>query len=554
MTRSDSSRRTFFKIFSLALAGGWLSACAPEAVEAGAQAASEDSLAPTASVKPSHTAAASATRQATAAASPTLPPIPTTAASHTPAPTLAPSPTARPAEARGILTPMQTTRLAERARKYVAETEEDATRVARSLGYLENDGHPASVCGPLSAAVLRDAGLISAYTDLHEFWLLNPRLNLPVLERTFPKDEFTWFHTDQSTAAFDFKSFPLMAGDFLYLFAGDPGSFEHMLTVSKVDEEGRAYTVTNIHTPEGYVIQEVLLVDPEQPGVGQLADWTNRQKNGKLGLTGFGGFLLIRFNTPVHDPSAWERQFARDLDSILENAGGTWRIYIKEIGGPVLYARDERRILHPASIIKLPIAMLFFKSLEQMGIRDYEAATSKGIDGRSYQQLLHAMLVKSEEKAADSLAKAIRANRLDVRATLQAWNVAHTYIEVRQSTARDIATLFEGLYNRDFLEPAPREILLDYLAEYTPGDDLRLGMMRQYLPPGTPFYNKRGTITDELLVAADAALVRIPLPRGDVDYLLVAFGYQGEKQTTFDRLEMALGEIGILFWQFTRGL
>ncbi len=182
----------------------------------------------------------------------------------------------------------------------MAGTEKDAIQVARSLGYLKNDGHPASVCGPLAVAILREAGLISRYVDLHDFWLLNPRdrMNVKILERTFPRDEFMWYQNRISTAEFDFQAFPFKAGDFIYLYAGDPGSFEHMLTVSRVDEGGRAYAVTNFDTPDGYVIQEVVLYDPTQPGVGKFYDWTNR-KNYRYGLTGFGGFDLWRFAKPV---------------------------------------------------------------------------------------------------------------------------------------------------------------------------------------------------------------------------------------------------------------
>jgi beta-lactamase class A len=457
-----------------------------------------------------------------------------------------------------VLTMDQKRSLAAAALNYIADSEEKGTQIARSLGYLENDGHPISVCGPLSAAILRDAGLISPYVVLHDFWLLNPRQNPAILEQTFPPEDFNWFQTDQSIASFDFASFPLRAGDFIYLFAGERGSFEHMLVVSRVDEAGRAYAVTNINTTEGTLIQEVLLVDPGKPNIGQFAVWTDR-KNSSLGLTGFGGFLLIRFRTPVPEKTAPEQWFSRKLDKLLETTGGLWRILIKEVDrkedrGRVIYARHERQTTHPASVIKVPIAMLFLKSLEKAGVQNYSEALSKGIDGRSYRQLLEAMLVKSEEKATDSLEKAILESNLDVQATLQAWGAQHTFIDIRQSTAREIAILFEGLYNGNLLKAISRQIILTHMAAYTPGDDLRLGTLRKYLPPGYPFYNKRGTITDDLLVVADAAIVRIPQKQGDMDYIIAAFGYQGEKPTTAAKLEAALGEISTLFWQFTRKL
>ena len=557
MLSRNLSRRDFLRLAGLGLAGSYLSACAPEApASAAAWLITETS--PTAPANPT----ASATSQpsltalkveailpATSTPAPTQAP-PTQAPS--PSPTLAPGATLRPAT--DVLTQAQKKRLASAALRYIAADEVKAIQVARSLGYLDHDGHPASVCGPLAAAILRDAGLLSQYVDLHEFWLLNPRTGQSVLERNFPRDAFIWYQTSQSTADYDFGAFPLKAGDFVYLYAGDPGSFEHMLIVSRLDEQGRPYAVTNINTPQGYVIQETLLYDPARPGVGQFYDWTDRKKNGRLGLTGFGGFLLIRFQTPVIDPGPQEIALAQAVDGIVEKYGGDWRIYIKEIGGPVVYARRERYTLHPASVIKVPIAMLFFKSLEQAGVIDYTPELKKGVDGRSYQQLLKAMLVNSEEKAATSLEQDILTRRLDEFSVLESWGAPHTYIAIRQSTAYEMAILFEGLFSGRCVEAAPRQMILDYLAVYSSGDNTRLGVIRKHLPDGYPFYNKRGTITAGLLVVADTAIVKLPTRHGDKLYVIAAFAYQGKNATTYNRLETALGILANQLWQYTQDL
>ena len=105
-------------------------------------------------------------------------------------------------------------------------------------------------------------------------------------------------YSDEPLVSMDYKEDPLYAGDFLYLFAGDSGSFEHMLVVSRVDEDGRAYAVTNLKTPEGMVISEAMLYDPNKPGIGQFYEWTNRA-NDALGRTGYGGYWLWRLKTPL---------------------------------------------------------------------------------------------------------------------------------------------------------------------------------------------------------------------------------------------------------------
>lgn len=172
------------------------------------------------------------------------------------------------------------------------------------IDYLESIAeHPSLVCGPLSAVIFRDAGLLPPDTDLHGFWLLDPRLRLSqiLMETYFPEDRYEWHQFKTGTHQFDFNEFPLLPGDFLYLYAGINGTFEHIITVSRVDETGRAYTVSNLATENGFVIRELMLYDPDNPGVGQFYDWMNCDLNGWLGMTGDGGFDLWRPVAPVQD-------------------------------------------------------------------------------------------------------------------------------------------------------------------------------------------------------------------------------------------------------------
>ena len=468
------------------------------------------------------------------------------------APTSTPLPVAR---AEGdILSEQQKQRLDAAALRYVAEDEASAVQVARSLGYIKNDGHPASVCGPLAIAILRDAGLLSKYIDLHAFWLLDPRdsLNMRTLERAFPGDEFLWYKTRESIADFDFEAFPLKAGDFLYLYAGDPGSFEHMLTVSRVDQGGQAFAVTNFNTPQGYVIREVLLYDPQHPGEGKFYDWTDR-RNSHYGLTGFGGFDLWRFQVPVTDPTPSEVALADEIDQVIARYGGQWYVLLKEAGGKIHYSRRIRDAIHPASIIKVPIAMLFMKSLESQRIVDYQAALMGGFGGRSYAQLLKAMLVDSEENATETLLEDLERKRFDIAGALQAWKADSTDVRQRISSARDLAVVFDGLYG-DFLLAQPRQILLGLLKVYTPGDDTRLGVIRKLIPEGYNFYNKRGTITDEFLTVSDCALVEMPTSSGKRMFVAGAYSFHGQSQVTYEDLVKAMETMARMFVEYAMQL
>jgi beta-lactamase class A len=548
MNITKLSRKNFIKLSGLAVAGGFLAAC---------EVKTTDAKTPLILTTPTQERLVTVSNPPSATR--TL--VPT----HVPAtPTLTQPPTPQATATVAVediglpdgdvLSIGQKQRLKQAALQFVASTEPDAIRVARSLGYLKNDGHPASVCGPLAVAILRQAGLISKYIDLHDFWLLNPRdsKNMKILERTFPKDEFQWYQNRVSTAEFDFQAFPLKAGDFIYLYAGDPGSFEHMLTVSHVDEAGRAYSVTNFDTPDGYLIQEVVLYDPTQPGVGKFYDWTNR-KNYRYGLTGFGGFDLWRFAKPVLESGPQEEGLIQAIDDVIAKNGGNWYVLIRQINKPNLYAREIREPVHPASTIKVPIAMLFFHWLTKRSNQKLQDALQLGIDGRSYEQLLEAMLVISEEKATESILKALELAKEDLNKDLNEWGTDTIDVIKRIASAHDMAVLFEGLYG-NFLGEEARQFMLEELKTYTPGDDTRWGAIRKKLPEGYGFYNKRGTITDNFLVVADWAIMECPTSAGKKTYILGAFGFQGEPQTTYEGLVKTIEEMAAAFWNYVQGL
>ena len=183
--------------------------------------------------------------------------------------------------------------------RYVAPTTADGIHLARELNYIGKDGHPSNICGPLSIAILRDAGIINPDTPLDKFWLLDPkqRAARQLLARTFPTGRFDDLRTSVPLNKFDWNAFPLQPGDFLYIYAGPGGNFEHMLVVNRVDGKQRAYAVTNYATPDGFVITEVLLYDSNDKNLGIFHTWT-KQNNAMLGSTVFGGFEVWRLRSP----------------------------------------------------------------------------------------------------------------------------------------------------------------------------------------------------------------------------------------------------------------
>ena len=214
-------------------------------------------------------------------------------------PTLSPTPTLNPGQVMldsgglvitGPLSPEAQIQLYETSLTFIALT----TREARAKGEAINGkgyGSPTLICGPLSIAILRDSGLVPPETVPYNFWIINPdnQVDRNKLERLFPNDRYENIRYRTRLLNFDWRSDPLQPGDFLYLFAGTGGTFEHMLVVNRVDNLGRAYSVTNYNTGNGFIIDEMLLYDPNDPQAGLFYQWNSRPR-APLGATGFAGF------------------------------------------------------------------------------------------------------------------------------------------------------------------------------------------------------------------------------------------------------------------------
>jgi nucleoid-associated protein YgaU len=191
-------------------------------------------------------------------------------------------------------------RLRQAAMTYQAQYPEDAEKVARSLNFLDGRSESAeNICGPLAAAILRDAGLLPTQPgpvqELKSYWQARPSTNGRPWS-LFSERDYEVFRFDTPLAEFDFSAWPLQPGDFLYTYAKDLG-FEHMFVVTEVDAEGRAYTVTNQYQSWGneiwgsMLILRYLLYDPTTPGAGIIY---NEWSDPSLGKTGHNGFEVLR--------------------------------------------------------------------------------------------------------------------------------------------------------------------------------------------------------------------------------------------------------------------
>ena len=257
-----------------------------------------------------NTALPSPTRAPTRTAAPTQPftATPTTPPSKTPQPTATntaiPLPTSTftayeqmiadgQIAVRGALSKDQHIKLYETSLRFIAKTPADSLRVSTEVNGVKT--YASTTCGPLAVAILRDAGLIPADIIPHDYWLLNPDVpeNRRLLDAIFPKERYDDTRYKVKLQKFDWVTNPLEPGDFVYIYAGTGGNFEHMLVVTRVDSQGRAYSVMNVYAPDGFIIDEILLYDPLDASAGIFRQWTSRQWQ-QSGSTGFAGFELWR--------------------------------------------------------------------------------------------------------------------------------------------------------------------------------------------------------------------------------------------------------------------
>lgn len=208
------------------------------------------------------------------------------------------------------------------ALKHIAATPEDAEALARALGYAQY-AHPLTMCGPLMASILWEAGLLPDPDMIPEFWLLDPDEDQHLLQRAFPPARWQRFDFyNIPISMFDFSTFPLIPGDVVYLYSGWKWrGFEHVLVVSHVDAQGRVYAVNNVGTPKGYVVKEALLYDPQDPSDGYFIWWNDHTKKAWLGgLTGTAGLTV------------WRQKWLMPYVRALARGACAWRPPVLDVG------------------------------------------------------------------------------------------------------------------------------------------------------------------------------------------------------------------------------
>ncbi len=240
--------------------------------------------------------------------------------------------------------------------------------------------------------------------------------------------------------------------------------------------------------------------------------------------------------TAIQDDS---RDFSSLNDALIE--GVDWYILIQDANsGEILFKRNPDSPFPPASMIKIPTAIAVLSILEDQG-RTLEDLKTNGINGRNFDGLLEAMVVRSEESATDALEYFARGDN-QLRKKLDSWDLTNTKYDPRTSTASELLKSLELLNTGVALNEEYTQYLLNLMSAFTENDQILLGKFTDQLPD-CMFFNKRGTMLNPTIVA-DMGILKC----GENSWYLVVAGTPSVDSTaTFEDIKASIESFAVAF-------
>jgi len=246
----------------------------------------------------------------------------------------------------------------------------------------------------------------------------------------------------------------------------------------------------------------------------------------------------------VETPSPTATQISiTDLSSLESEIipGVDWYILIRDANtGNNLFERNADSSFPPASMIKIPTAMAVLSILQDQG-RTLEDLKTTGINGRNFDSLLEAMVVRSEESATDALEYFARGEN-QLRKKLDGWGLVNTKYDPRTSTASELLNSLELLDTGTALNRENTQYLLNLMDAFTENDQILLGNFNTQLPE-CEFLDKRGTMINPTIVA-DMGILKC----GENSWYLVVAGTPSVDSTaTFEDIQASIESFAATF-------
>lgn len=251
---------------------------------------------------------------------------------------------------------------------------------------------------------------------------------------------------------------------------------------------------------------------------------------------------VTQISTSTPSPAIPQSGYA-DLSSLKNEliSGVDWYILIQDADtGEILLENNPDSVFQPASMIKIPTAMAVLSILEDQG-RTLEDLKTTGINGRNFDSLLEAMVIRSEESATEALEYFARGDN-QLRKKLDAWGLINTKYDPRISTARELLTSLELLNTGVALNEQNTRYLLNLMGTFTENDLILLGKLTEVLPECV-FLNKRGTMLSPTIVS-DLGILNC----GEQSWYLVVAGTPSIDSTaTFEDIQASIESFAAAF-------
>ena len=187
-------------------------------------------------------------------------------------------------------------------------------------------------------------------------------------------------------------------------------------------------------------------------------------------------------------------------------------------------AVNSDKVYPAASIIKIPVLVQLFKSIEanQVSIYDEMALTqyyrSSGSGNMQYAQAgrkytldeLAKVMIQDSDNTATNMLMAKVGGMDDINTGIRSWGLKNTHVQTwlpdltgtNTTTAYDMAKILYNLENPSFLNINSREDIIKYMSKVKNNRLIQAG-----LPEGIPFIHKTGDIGTML---GDAGIVYMP--------------------------------------------
>ena len=194
-------------------------------------------------------------------------------------------------------------------------------------------------------------------------------------------------------------------------------------------------------------------------------------------------------------------------------------------------------IFPTASIIKLPVLVQLFRSIEknqltlydEMPLTEYYRTEGSGslqfkaANSKYPIDTLARMMITESDNSATNMLMAKLGSMTDINSGIREWGLKHTYVQTwlpdlggtNHSTACDMAEILYNIDNPKFLSTSSREKIFDYMGHVHNNRLIAAG-----LPAGANFLHKTGDIGKML---GDAGIVYAPNGK---KYIVVIFAHR----------------------------